>query len=153
MMQVYFLSIAYMLLGVGMLLVDHSGGRLLLLIRIRKAFRSTKRMRIFVILLGFLLTVLLLVLPVPPGPMVLGDLVPALTVLALTIWFLSQSIEISSKSKVVPGFNEGVQDEDSLDEDMLHYTGNFIEKNKTVFGYIVLTVAVLHFLVPMSVLL
>jgi hypothetical protein len=36
MIQVYFLSVAYLLVGAGLLLVDQYGGRLLLLIRLMK---------------------------------------------------------------------------------------------------------------------
>lgn len=153
MMQVYLLGIAYLLLGAGMLLVDYYGGRLLLLIRLRSTFRSSRPCRLLFVVGGFLLVVLMLLFPVPPGPRILGDLIPAVNVFALWIWFVSQAIAISRKRKG----DSSAEGDDHLsrnrEDDMLHYTSSLIETNKRNFGLVTLVVACLHFLVPMSVLL
>lgn len=153
MMQVYLLGIAYLLLGAGMLLVDYYGGRLLLLIRLRSTFRSSRPCRLLFVVGGFLLVVLMLLFPVPPGPRILGDLIPAVNVFALWIWFVSQAIAISRKRK---GDSSAERDDHlsrNREDDMLHYTSSLIETNKRNFGLVTLVVACLHFLVPMSVLL
>lgn len=154
MMQVYFLSIVYLLIGAGMLLVDYYGGRLLLLIRLRSAFRSNRLFRLLILVGGLLLVVLLLLFPSPPGPRILGDLIPAVNILALWIWFLSQAVSVSKKRDGNTPSN--VDDESSSrdrEDDMLRYTSSLIETNKKNFGLVTLVVATLHFLVPMSVLL
>jgi hypothetical protein len=153
MMQVYFLSIVYLLVGAGMLLVDYYGGRLLLLIRLRSTFRSSLACRLLIVVGGFLLVVLMMLFPVPPGPRIIGDLVPAVNVFALWIWFVSQSIAISRKRKEDSSSEGDDSSTRNREEDMLHYTSSLIETNKRNFGLVTLVVACLHFLVPMSVLL
>lgn len=152
-MQVYFLSIVYLLVGAGMLLVDHYGGRLLLLIRLRSTFRSSLAFRLLIVIGGFLLVILLLLFPAPPGPKILGDFIPALNVFALWIWLVSQSIAVSKKRKENSTSNGDEPPMRNREEDMLRYTSSLIETNKRNFGLVTIVVACLHFIVPMSVLL
>ncbi|MDY4609002.1 MAG: hypothetical protein SPD11_00100 [Sphaerochaetaceae bacterium] len=153
MMQVYFLGIVYLLLGAGMLLVDYYGGRLLLLIRLRSTFRSSRVCRLLIVVGGFLLVILTLLFPVPPGPRILGDLIPAMNIFALWIWFVSQAIAISRKRKDDSSAEGEEHPARNREDDMLHYTSSLIETNKRNFGLVTLVVACLHFLVPMFVLL
>ncbi|MFA6688408.1 MAG: hypothetical protein ACOX6K_09120 [Sphaerochaetaceae bacterium] len=153
MIQVYFLSVAYLLVGAGLLLVDQYGGRLLLLIRLRSSFRNSKTFRAITIFGGLALVILLLVFPIPPGPKVLGDLVPAMNIMALWVWFVSQSISLSRSRKAESVAEDDEQSAKNREEDMLSYTSSLIETNKRNFGIATLVVACLHFMVPMSVLL
>ena len=141
MMQVYFFSIIYLLLGAGFLLSDSYGVKFALLLSLRYAFRTSKRFRRILILLGLTLTVFICFIPMDPGPVFLGDLLPLINVFSLTIWYLFQAVKHSSGT-------EGV-DENTV----LEATGLYFERNKRNFGYVTCLVALLHFIVPFSVIL
>ncbi|MDD3903628.1 MAG: hypothetical protein WC136_11645 [Sphaerochaeta sp.] len=141
MMQVYFLSIIYLLLGAGFLLSDSYGIKFALLLSLRYAFRTSKRFRRILIFSGLLLTVLLCFFPMDPGPVLLGDLLPLINVFSLTVWFLFQAVKHVSDAQ------------DSDENSVLEATGLYFERNKRNFGYVTCLVSLLHFFVPFSVLL
>lgn len=141
MMQIYLLSVAYLLLGSAFLLSDTYGGRFSLLLSLRYVFRTKKGFQTIMIILGFALSLALGFFPMDPGPRLLGDLIPLANTVMLTLWFLSHSLR-------------HVEEEEPLEEkSVLVTTGLYFEKNKRNFGFITCIVALLHFLVPMSVLL
>ncbi|AEV30804.1 hypothetical protein SpiGrapes_3056 [Sphaerochaeta pleomorpha str. Grapes] len=141
MIQVYSLCIIYLLLGSGFLLSDSYGVQFPLLLSLRYYFRNSKRFRRFLVLSGILLAVALCFFPVDPGPVFLGDLIPMVNVLGLTLWYVSQAFKVVNSTSG--------EDENSV----LEATGQYFERNKRVFGYLTVCVACLHFLVPVSVLL
>ena len=141
MIQIYFLSVVYLLLGAAFLLSDMYGGRFSLLLSLRYAFRTKKGFQKVMIILGFALSLALGVFPMAPGPRLLGDLIPMANTILLTLWFLFHALSHT-------------EDDDSLQEkSVLESTGLYFEKNKRNFGFLTAIVALLHFLVPMSVLL
>ncbi|MDY0288850.1 MAG: hypothetical protein RBR15_08505 [Sphaerochaeta sp.] len=140
-MQIYLLSIAYLLVGAGILLSDAYGGRFALLLSLRYLFRTKKAFRTVLIIAGFALGLALGFFPVAPGPPLLGDLIPLANTALLTLWYISHALRHTEGDEIV--------DEQSV----LKATGQYFEKNRRNFGFITLVVAVLHFLVPMSVLL
>ncbi|MGH0053191.1 MAG: hypothetical protein ACQ5SW_07385 [Sphaerochaetaceae bacterium] len=140
-MQLYVLSIAYLLFGAGLLLADSYGLSFALLLSMRYAFRTKKVLRKTLIFLGLLLSAGLCFLPMDPGPVFLGDFVPMLNIFSLMLYYLFQSLR---------GMEEGNAHEEAS---VLDATGRYMEQNKRNVGFLTITVAALHFLVPQFVLL
>jgi hypothetical protein len=135
MTQLFFLEIVYLLLGSFLLLSDSYGVRYPVLLSLRHLFRMNPRFRFFLILIGCVLMTLSVFLPYDPGPPLLGDLLVTLNLLFLVVWFLVKAKKVKGEETV---FVEASQ---------------YVEKNMQVFGFLTMGVAVIHFLVPMSVLL
>lgn len=140
-MQLYVLSIAYLLFGAGLLLADSYGLSFALLLSMRYAFRTKKVLRRTLIFLGLLLSAGLCFLPMDPGPVFLGDFVPMLNIFSLMLYYLFQSLR---------GMEEGNPHDDAS---VLDATGRYMEQNKRNVGFLTIAVAALHFLVPQFVLL
>ncbi|HKL57783.1 MAG TPA: hypothetical protein VJ854_05230 [Sphaerochaeta sp.] len=140
-MQIYLLSIAYLLVGAALLLSDAYGGRFALLLSLRYLFRTKRVFRVFLIIAGLVLCLALGCFPVAPGPRLLGDFIPLANTVFLTFWYISHALRHIE------------QDEKPEEQSLLKATGQYFEKNKRNFGFITLVIAVLHFLVPTSVLL
>lgn len=84
--------------------------------------------------LGLLTFLILLFFPQSPGPVILGDLIPSLVVLYNTIYFF-----MMIKRKEKSGQSE--------------YLDTKRGERKIILGYISLSAAVLHFLLPSLVLI
>ncbi len=149
MLQVYLLTIGYLLVGAGLLLVDEYGWQFILLIRLRRAVRSNLLVSVSLIALGLLLSAAKFAFPVPPGPVLIGDLIPLLCTLVLTVYHTTQLV-IGKREGHFSG-DEEPSDED--DVDMLKKTGSLIEMHKRNLGFTLLGAALLHFLFPGAVLL
>lgn len=140
-MQLYVLSIAYLLFGAGILLADSYGLSFALLLSMRYAFRTKRALRRLLIILGMLITLGLGFFPMDPGPAFLGDFIPMLNIFSLMLYYVFRSMR---------GLEEGQRnDEDSV----LDATGRYMEKNKRNVGFLTVVVAAVHFLVPQLVLL
>ncbi|HAP57450.1 MAG TPA: hypothetical protein DCR02_06605 [Sphaerochaeta sp.] len=140
MIQLYLLSIAYLLLGSAFLLSDSYGLSFPLLLSLRYAFRTHPVVRRILVLSGLLLTIALALFPMDPGPMLLGDLVPMLNVFSLTLWYLYQALR-----------GIGVKQEEQ--QTVLDATGLYMERNKRNVGFLTMAVAIIHFIAPQLVLL
>ncbi|HPE92457.1 MULTISPECIES: hypothetical protein [unclassified Sphaerochaeta] len=140
MIQLYLLSIAYLLLGSAFLLSDSYGLSFPLLLSLRYAFRTHRVVRRILVLSGLLLTIALALFPMDPGPMLLGDLVPMLNVFSLTLWYLYQALR-----------GIGVKQEEQ--QTVLDATGLYMERNKRNVGFLTMAVAIIHFIAPQLVLL
>jgi hypothetical protein len=138
--QLYLLSIAYLLLGSAFLLSDSYGLSFPLLLSLRYAFRTHPVVRRILVLSGLLLTIALALFPMDPGPMLLGDLVPMLNVFSLTLWYLYQALR-----------GIGVKQEEQ--QTVLDATGLYMERNKRNVGFLTMAVAIIHFIAPQLVLL
>ncbi len=140
MIQLYLLSIAYLLLGSAFLLSDSYGLSFPLLLSLRYAFRTHRAVRRILVLSGLLLTIALALFPMDPGPMLLGDLVPMLNVFSLMLWYLYQALR-----------GIGVKQEEQ--QTVLDATGLYMERNKRNVGFLTMAVAIIHFIAPQLVLL
>jgi len=148
MLQGYFATILYLAFGAGVLLVDYYGGRLLLLIRVRNSLRTSLRTQLSLILGGLALVCLKIFVPVSPGPVLLGDLIPAATCTVLLVYYIYLMYEFKKKGKTV------AQEENRrFEQEIFQRTGKLIETNKRNFGFAVLACAALHFLVLQTVLI
>ncbi len=140
MMQLYVLSLLYLILGAGMLLADTYGLNFALLLSLRYAFRTRRWLRRLLIISGLFLTLGLGFFPMDPGPILLGDAVPMFNIFSLTLYYLFQAMKNSDESK---------GDEASV----LDATGRYMEQNKRNVGILTLVIALLHFLAPQLVLM
>ncbi len=121
MVQFYLLSVIYLILSAGLLLVDKYGTILLFLINMKTAYNSKKAFRIVFLSIGFLIAVALVAFPVAPGPVVLGDVLPAANIVIVLIYFLQ------NMGKTEVEYNNG---------------------KRNALGFVTLGVALLHFLFP-----
>ena len=151
--QVYLLTVAYLLLGSALLLVDEYGGRYLLLLRLRHTVFSSPWVPFSLMILGLALAIHKIIAPVPPGPVLLGDLNPLACLCTLTIYHLTLMVRVNreraERAKQRAG-NGGVF---SSQEDVLRKTGSLIELHKRNLGFFILGASMLHFLFPGAVLL
>lgn len=159
MYQLYWLSISYLLIGAGLLLVDEYGGRFIILIRLRNAVKARFSLQLALVVSGILLAIGVFLFPIAPGPVLFGDFFPFLCMLTLVIYHTIQLIsnrkqESSEQNDEQhfspPGFSVPPE---VPEEDMLKKTGSLIETNKRNLGFVILSAAVLHFLFPAAVLL
>ena len=127
--QVYFISVVYLVLASCLLLVDKYGPSMLFLINLQSFYRSRKQYPVIFIVIGLVVAAALVFFPMDPGPMVLGDFIPALTTLVVVFYFLRV---YNSKSDSVVDFNDA---------------------KRNALGYVSLGVAALHFLFPSIVLI
>lgn len=125
--QIYFLSEIYLLVSAMILLADRYGFKLIILLNVRSFYMAGRRRRILFPAFGLFLTAGLLIFPVMPGPAVIGDIIPAVTVLLCVFNFFLF---------LADGQNQA-----------------FSGKKDRVLGWIALAVAALHFLFPGIVLI
>lgn len=127
--QVYFVSVVYLVLASCLLLVDKYGPSMLFLINLQSFYRSRKQYPIIFMSLGVIVAAALVLVPMEPGPMVLGDFIPAFTTLVVVFYFLKA---YNSRTDAVVSFNDA---------------------KRNALGYVSLGVATLHFLFPSIVLI
>lgn len=89
MIQVYLLSVFYMLLSALLMLLDSYRLKLSFLLPLRHLLITDKRARSGFFVSGLVLCLLQLLFPVAPGPRLLGDLAPAITTLLLAFFYLN----------------------------------------------------------------
>lgn len=134
MLQIYFLSIAFLILSSLLLLLDYYREELSFLLRFRAFLRESKKAQYVYFISGIVIALLLLFFPVYPGPILLGDFIPAIVVALNSFYFM---IAFNEKNK----------------ERGLSFNGTKLEERKKLAGVISLSVAVLHFLFPSFVLI
>ncbi len=138
--QVYFLTVTYLLIGGGVLLGDEYGGRSHLLLRLKNSVNTSKLTHLIFIIIGLFVTFWKVFLPIPPGPPLLGDLLPTLSSLVLAIYYLVR----------LKGLAGGREEKELA---VVKHTSSYLERNKRNLGYFMVAVALLHFLFPQAVLI
>ena len=128
MVQCYLLSVIYLILSAGLLLVDKYGNDFLFLINLKTFYYSGKKIQLVSVSIGFLIALGLVFFPVEPGPMVIGDILPAANIVINLIYFLRHP---SSADEIVD-LNNG---------------------KRNALGFITLGVALIHFLFPWIVII
>lgn len=134
MLQIYFLSIAFLILSSMLLLLDYYREELSFLLRFRAFLRENKRAQYVYFISGLVVSILLLFFPIYPGPILLGDFIPAIAIALNSFYFM---IAFSEKNK----------------ERGLSFNGTKLEERKKLAGIILLSIATLHFLFPSFVLI
>ena len=128
MIQFYLLSVVYLVLSAGLLLVDRYGTSFLFLINLKTFYNSKKAVKITFISLGLLIALAVIFFPVSPGPIILGDILPAANIVLVLIYLLRNF----SKAESIADFNNG---------------------KRNALGFITLGVALIHFLFPWIVVI
>ncbi len=134
MIQGYFLSIFHLLLSAMIYLQGKYRVELSFMLRFTDALEKDRRKLYAFSLFGLVTVLILLFFPESPGPVILGDLIVALMVLYNTIYFF---LMIKRKEK----------------SEKSDYLDTKRGERKIVLGYISLSLAVLHFLLPSFVLI
>ena len=127
MIQFYLLSVVYLVLSAGLLLVDRFGASFLLLINLKTFYTSKKAIPIVWISVGLVIAAAVVFFPVSPGPIVLGDLLPAAAIVLVVLYLVSRL----GKTESVEDYNNG---------------------KRNALGYFALGVALIHFLFPWVVI-
>ena len=87
MIQLYLLSVAYLVFSSLLILVDSYRRKLSFMIKVKSRLREdSKRLNIY-FAAGLMISLLNLFLPMSPGPAIIGDLVPSLSVLFMAFFF------------------------------------------------------------------
>lgn len=128
MIQFYLLSVVFLVLSAGLLLVDRYGTSFLFLINLKTFYNSKKAVKITFISLGLLIALAVIFFPVSPGPIILGDILPAANIVLVLIYLLRNF----SKAESIADFNNG---------------------KRNALGFITLGVALIHFLFPWIVVI
>ena len=128
MIQFYLLSVVYLVLSAGLLLVDRFGASLLLLINLKTFYTSRKAIPIVWISVGLAIAAAIVFFPISPGPIVLGDMLPAASIVLVDLYLMSRV----GKPESVEDYNNG---------------------KRNALGFFALGVALIHFLVPWIVII
>lgn len=126
MIQVYLLTEIYLILSALLLLLDFYRSELSFLLTLRHLIITSFRLRTGLFVAGLVLALLQLIFPIDPGPRFLGDLIPALATLLVAFWYNGFGKEDVKKSR--------------------------ISGSGRTRGYLLLALALIHFLFPMAVL-
>ncbi len=129
MAQVYFLSILYLFFSSCLLLVDKYGSTFLFLINLKSFYNSKKTYPVIFMITGLVISICLLLFPMDPGPVILGDFLPAITILIVVFYFFHQSHK--NEPDIIVVNNE----------------------KRNALGFIALGVAIIHFLFPFLVII
>ena len=122
MIQFYLLSVLYLVLASGLLLVDKYGSMVFFLINLKTFYNSKKLTQIICLSIGAVIMLGVVFFPVEPGPMVLGDLLPAVNMAVVLLYFVRKV----GKTDIV----------------------DFNNEKRNALGFITLGVALIHLLFP-----
>ena len=128
MVQFYLLSVLFLVLSAGLLLVDKYGTTFLFLINLKTLYTTRKAVRFSFLICGILIAAAIVVFPISPGPVILGDVLPAANIILVILYFLKNM----GKSEGVVEYNNG---------------------KRNALGFVTLGVAVIHFLFPAIVII
>ena len=127
MIQFYLLSVVYLVLASGLLLVDKYGSMVFFLINLKTFYNSKKLTQIICLSVGAVIMLGVVFFPVEPGPMVLGDLLPAVNLAVVLLYFVRKV----GKTDIV----------------------DFNNEKRNALGFITLGVALIHLLFPSIVII
>ncbi|MGD1821584.1 MAG: hypothetical protein ACPKM0_02340 [Pleomorphochaeta sp.] len=131
MMQIWFVTNIYLIYTGLLLITQEYGIRIPILLNMREYLLNNKGIFIFVMFLGYFLTILNCFFPTVPGPIILGDLIVTIALLISSIWY--NIILFTSKEKLI-----------------INQEKKKLYVRMAIFNF---TVALLHFLLPSWVLL
>jgi hypothetical protein len=123
MVQFYLLSVLFLVLSAGLLLVDKYGTTFLFLINLKTLYTSRKLVRTVYLVSGLLIAAAIVAFPISPGPVILGDVLPAANIVIVLLYLLKNM----NKMDTVLEYNNG---------------------KRNALGFATLGVAVVHFLFP-----
>lgn len=131
MMQLWFITIIYLVYTALILITQEMGVKAPILLNMREYLFDNKLLFTLLMFLGYVLTILNAFIPSIPGPIILGDLFVTLALLCSSIWY--NAILFKSKETITIEHNKRT----------LHFR----------MSILIFTIALLHFLLPHWVLL
>ena len=134
MIQQYFLSISYLIISALLFLVDTYRRQISFAIRIKGALMENKKLLDAFFVSGIIISLLAFFFPVPPGPAILGDLIPSLWIFYSAFFFRFRY----SEKRIDLG--EAFFETSTLDR-------------TARLGWITTAIAAIHFILPQFVLL
>ena len=132
-LQFYILSITYLIFSSLLLLVDSYRRGLSFMLKAKSKLKDDEKKRNELFLGGILIALGKLFFPIAPGPIIIGDLLPAAAVLAESF-----SVRMFYKSSEAEGIASPIVQN---------------KKKSKRLGFIFLSIAVIHFLFPRFVML
>ncbi|MFA5468851.1 MAG: hypothetical protein WC224_07355 [Sphaerochaetaceae bacterium] len=135
--QVYLLTVFYLCLSALVLLADEYGGKSHLLLWLKNSVSGSFYTHLCLIIVGVLLTSWKIFKPVAPGPLLLGDLLPVVGLLIMSVYYTVQLRHFKGEGKLK----------------VVEQTSDYLERHKRNLGYFLLATAALHFLFPRAVLI
>ena len=148
MLQFYFLSLVLLIVGAVIILAEQVGGKVPLVHAIKGYCMEHATARVVLIVLTAIVGIMKLITPIDPGPAVIGDLFPAVNLIALCAFYLFEGKRIDSAKEEVEISMDGEDSEEPIEK-----ARTFYFTNKAVIGYVTMAVAFFHFLFPGAVLL
>ncbi len=133
MIQIYLLSVCYLVFSSLLLLVDSYRRKLSFMLKAKSKLREDMKKLNLYFLSGIALSLLLFAFPMHPGPFIAGDLIPSLAILFISFFY---RLLYSEKNR----------------ERSDTYLAGKKQKTKRL-GFICLSIAFIHFLFPSIVLL
>ncbi len=152
MIQFYVLALVFMLYGAAVLLADEYGEKVNILLRIKETYSISQTFSIVLIVLTAVVGILKLISPISPGPVVIGDFLPAINLISLAVFF---AFDLAKKQKKPDGDQGNSSDSEDVfaDSNPISKVQTFYYKNKKILGFTTLGIALFHFLFPGAVLL
>jgi len=132
-LQVYLLTLVYLLIGSSILLSQRYSSRFNLLLDLQNVYSKNRKMKLFLAIIGIVLLFGLIFYPISPGPIILGDLLEIINIFCLSFYYFFCYFQTEES---VPITEYGIK-----------------AKAKIIFGWEILIVVVLHFLFPSIVLI
>ncbi|MGD1817238.1 MAG: hypothetical protein ACPKNR_09415 [Pleomorphochaeta sp.] len=87
MMQVWFLTIIYLIYTGLLLITGEYGVKLPILLNMREYLLSKRYLFIIIMFVGYILTIFNCFIPNIPGPIFLGDLFPTIALFVSSLWY------------------------------------------------------------------
>lgn len=164
MIQLYLLSLAYLLIGAGLILVRRYDGGLMFLVDMKASLRKNRLGQLVLVLAGIVISAGLLFMPMPPGPAILGDLIPAIAVLLLAVHYLSSATGNGLRGKLRALLSQTefekaripVEESQRILAETIGLESDGTarhQKARRLLGWFCLAVAALHFFFPAFVLI
>lgn len=133
MIQAYILSIAYLLVSALLILVDYYRQELSFMLRLKAFLEDKRKYQMGFVLFGIIVGFVLIFFPIHPGPVFLGDLIPAIAIFFSSLYFLFSYSDMNR------------------DRSHFYYDGSIGRRKQLGFAFII--VAIVHFLFPSLILL
>jgi len=131
--QVYLLTLVYLLIGSSILLSQRYSSQFVLLLDLQSVYSKNRKMKLFLAIIGMILLFGEAFFPIPPGPVVLGDFIVIINLLCLSFYYFYCYFQ---KVESVPIAEYGIK-----------------AKAKMFFGWEIFVIVILHFLFPNIVLI
>ena len=145
--QLYFLTMVALMLEAVVFLSDYYGWKYITLLKTKNYLTGNRTRLITLASVYLLLSVANLLFPIPPGPPLLGEFIPAVVLFLFTVFAVGMLL-------VPHGHEEQEEDEKKMSpKDFIRIGHSTIELHKRNLGFAVLIIAAVHLLYPQGVLI